>query len=413
MADRPYDIVVYGASGFTGQFAAVEAVRVCKGKKIAIAGRTKSKLEDVLKRIERELGGDCDIKSIGIVIADSKNDASILEMCRQAKVVVNCVGPFRWYGEQVVRACVQMSTNYVDITGEPEFMQTCQIKYHEEAREKGIHIVSACGFDSIPADMGLEVLREKFPGVLAAVESYIHIYGAGKANFGTYLTIIHSIQSRNNVKGQQKAIYKQQIPYVGPRLRVRNPGFSNSENKWYIPFLGADPSVVKRTQYYESTVHDRTPVQYFAYITMPSLLHVISMMLFGLILMVFTKFSYGVKLLEKYPRFFSFGTFSKDGPSKEDIGRSGFKLVFHGKGYKEAPESRTTAGRPDQSLSLKFSGPEMGYIFTSSSVIAAASTILDDNLINKGGVLTPASAFRGSRFIERLENRNVKIEVME
>lgn len=413
MADRPYDIVIYGASGFTGQFAAVEAARACKGKKIALAGRTKSKLEAVIQRIDKELGGDCDVKSIGIVIADSKSDDSILEMCRQAKVIVNCVGPFRWYGEQVVRACVQMSTNYVDITGEPEFMQTCQIKYHEEAKERGIHIVSACGFDSIPADMGLEILREEFPGVLAAAESYIHLYGPGKANYGTYLTIVHSVKHKDNVRGQQKEIFKQRIPYLGPKLRVRNPGFSKSENKWYLPFLGADPSVVKRTQYYESMEHNRTPVQYFAYFTTMSIFHMIGVMLFGLMVFVLTKFSFGIKLLENHPRIFSGGVFSKDGPTKDDISKSGFKMVFHGKGYKEQPESRTTAGRPDQRLSMKFSGPECGYVFTSTAVIAAAATILDDKLINNGGVLTPASAFRGSRFIERLENRNVKIEFME
>ena len=82
-------------------------------------------------------------------------------------------------------------------------------------------------------------------------------------------------------------------------ILFRNGGFSNSENKWFIPFLGADPSVVKRTQYYESMVHGRMPVQYFAYFTMPSLVHIICMMLFGLILFVLSKFAFGIKLLEK------------------------------------------------------------------------------------------------------------------
>jgi len=407
---RPYDIVVYGASGFTGKFAAVEAVRTCKGKKIAIAGRSKSKLEETLARIESDLGGD-HYSNVGVVIADNKNPDSIREMCRQTKVVVNCVGPFRWFGELVVSSCVEMGTHYVDITGEPEFMQSMQIKYHEEAKQKGIHIVSACGFDSIPADMGLEILREKFPGVLSAAESYIHMRSK-KANYGTYQTIVHSIQSRDQVKGQQKAIYKQQIPYLGPKLKLRNGGFSNSENKWFIPFLGADPSVVKRTQYYESMVHGRMPVQYFAYITMPSLVHIICMMLFGLMLFVLSKFAFGIKLLEKYPGFFSFGTFTKDGPTMKQVEEGSFCIVFHGKGYKEEPKSRTTAGKPDQSMSLKFSGPEAGYIFTSTCVVAAAKTILDDKLINEGGVLTPATAFRKTRFVERLQERNVKIEIL-
>lgn len=84
----------------------------------------------------------------------------------------------------------------------------------------------------------------------------------------------------------------------------RNGGFSNSENKWFIPFLGADPSVVKRTQYYESMVHGRMPIQYFAYFTMPSLLHIICTMIFGLMLFVLSKFAFGIKLLEKVNSYF-------------------------------------------------------------------------------------------------------------
>lgn len=412
MDHRPYDITIYGASGFTGQYVAAEAVRTCKEKKIAIAGRKKDKLDKVLEFIRKEIGTDDALNNVGIVIADNSNNDSVLEMCRQSRIVINCVGPFRWYGEQVVRCCVEASTNYVDISGEPEFLQTCQIKYHEEAKEKGIHIVGACGFDSVPADFGLEVLRDKFPGELTAAESYIHLYGAGKGNYGTYLTIIHSIVTRANVKAQQKVIFKEKLSYTGPRLKLRNPGFSNSENKWFVPFMGADASVVKRTQLHESSVHNKTPVQYAAYMTMGSILHLVCGFLFALVMFVLTKCAWGVKLLEDYPKLFSFGVFSKDGVTPEELANSGFKMVFHGIGYSRKPESSTSAGRPDQSMSMKFSGPEVGYIFTSISLVAAASTILDDSLRNSGGVLTPGSALRETQFLHRLIKRGVKIEII-
>ena len=138
--EKPYDIVVYGASGFTGQYAAAEMVRTCIGKKMAIGGRSKTKLMDTLKFIKKEVK-EIDETTIGIIIADNSDEDSIMEMCRQSKAVVNCVGPFRWYGEMVVRCCVKMSSHYVDISGEPEFLQMCQIKYHDEALAKGIHIV--------------------------------------------------------------------------------------------------------------------------------------------------------------------------------------------------------------------------------------------------------------------------------
>jgi len=412
MDTRPYDIVVYGATGFTGQYVALEAVRTCPNKKIALAGRTKKKIEQVLDRINKEFGRDDAHQKVGIVIADNSNDESIKEMCRQSRMIINCVGPYRFYGEQVVRACAEIGTNYVDISGEPEFLQMAQIKYHDQAKEKGVHIVSACGFDSVPADLGIEALRQKFPGELTAVESYIHTYGAAKANYGTYLSLIHGVKNRGNLKSQQKQIFKEKLSYLGPRLKFRGPGFSQSENKWFIPFMGSDPSVVKRTQLFESQQHNRVPVQYAAYFCMQNFVSMLGFFLFGLIMFIFTKFDLGVQLLTQYPRIFSFGVFSKDGVTQEELDRTSFSLVFHGKGYSKTPESRETAGRPDQSLSIKFTGPEMGYIFTSISLVAAAVTILDDKLINTGGVLTTASALRETKFMERLCDRCVKVEVL-
>ncbi|XP_065676059.1 saccharopine dehydrogenase-like oxidoreductase isoform X2 [Hydra vulgaris] len=411
MSERPYDIAVYGASGYTGKYVAAEVVRTCQGKKIAIAGRSKAKLEKVFDIIEKECGWNTR-GEVGIIIADSSNEESIREMCRQSCIVINCVGPFRWYGEQVVKACVDMATNYVDISGEPEYLQMLQLKYHKQAEEKGIHIVGACGFDSVPADVGLELLREKFNGELTAAESYIHLYGPQKGNYGTYLTIIHSVQGRENLKIQQKAIFKERLRFTGPKLLMRYPGFSKSENRWFIPFLGADPSVVRRTQLYESMNHNQTPIQYGAYFTAPSFLVAFFMILFGLLVWILTKFSFGIKLLENYPKIFSFGTFSFEGPSREDLARGGFKMVFHGKGYSEKPSSSAAAGKPDKGLSMQIIGPEIGYIFTSICVVACAKTILDDNLRNRGGVLTAGSAFKGTGLIDRLINRGVKFEIL-
>jgi len=413
MDTRPYDIVVYGASGFTGQYVAAEVARTCNGKKMAIAGRNLAKLEDALKFVDQEVGGDFNISDVGIVIADSNDEDTIMEMCRQCRVVVNCVGPFRWYGEQVVRNCVQMATHYVDISGEPEFLQKCQIKYHNEAKSKHIHIVGACGFDSIPADVGLEILREKFPGKLTAAESFIHVHGPGKGNYGTYNTIIQSLAGKSEVKAQQREIFKgKRLPHVGSKLTPKGIGFSKSEDKWFVPFKGADPSVVRRTQLYESTVYGKTPVQYNAYFTLRSFLYLVGTIMFALNMFFLTKFSLGIKLLQRFPGFFSFGVFSKDGVCKEDLCKSGFTMVFHGKGYNVKEESEITEGEPDQSLSLKFIGPDAGYIFTSMAVVAAASTLLDDNLLNDGGVLTAASAFSRTGYVDRLIKRGVKIEVI-
>jgi len=408
--DKQYDIVVYGASGFTGQYAAAEMVRTCTGKKMAISGRSEARLKDTLDFIAHEVGNSNAISDIGLIIANNNDEESIREMCRKSKVVVNCVGPFRWYGELVVRCCVEMSSHYVDISGEPEFLQMCQIKYHEEAKEKGIHIVGSCGFDSVPADVGLELLREEFPGELTAAESYIHLTGQGRANYGTYNTIIQSLANKSQLKEQQRQIFKgERLPYDGPKLASRGVSFSQLENKWIVPFKGADPSVVRRTQLYESTNFNKTPVQFASYFTVPTFFQLIGVILFALNMFIFTRFKIGIKLLQRFPKIFSGGVFSKKGVEKEILYQNGFYMKFYGQGFSNKTVAKDTL-KPDQKLSLKFSGPECGYIFTSIAAVSGARTLLDDNLVNKGGVLTPGTAFIKSGFIKRLKERGVKLE---
>ena len=89
---------------------------------------------------------------------------TINDMAKQADVILNCVGPYRFFGEDVIRACIAERTHHVDISGEPQFLETMQFKYHKEAKEKGVYIVGACGFDSIPTDMGITFLKQKFNG---------------------------------------------------------------------------------------------------------------------------------------------------------------------------------------------------------------------------------------------------------
>lgn len=92
-------------------------------------------------------------------------------MTGRARVIINCCGPYRFYGEPVIKACLETGTHQVDVTGEPEYMETIQLKYNKEAQEKGVYIVSACGFDSIPTDLGIVFLQKKFSGLF-----YLPVY---------------------------------------------------------------------------------------------------------------------------------------------------------------------------------------------------------------------------------------------
>jgi short subunit dehydrogenase-like uncharacterized protein len=156
MARRPHDIVVFGASGFTGEWIAVALARAAAdsgGFTFAIAGRDRTKLASVVQRISREVPG-FDASALPVVIADVRDAASLAAMTSAARVVISAAGPFRFLGEPVVQACIASGTDYCDITGEPEFMERIELKYDAAAKAAGIVIVSSCGFDSVPSDVG-------------------------------------------------------------------------------------------------------------------------------------------------------------------------------------------------------------------------------------------------------------------
>lgn len=140
-----YDVILYGATGFTGrQTAEYFAAHAPAGLRWAVAGRNGAKLDEVA----RETG------AAGAVVADSRNPATVDEMVRQARVLLTTAGPFSKYGTPVVEACVRHGVDYVDITGETWWVRELIERHHDEAAKRGIRIVPFCGFDSVPSDVG-------------------------------------------------------------------------------------------------------------------------------------------------------------------------------------------------------------------------------------------------------------------
>lgn len=138
-----YDVVVYGASGFTGRQAA--AYLASRGVRLALAGRSREKLE----ALAGTLGGD-----VGVLVADSSDPDSVDAAVRRASVVVNTAGPFSRYGDPVVEAAVRHGVDYVDITGETPWVRKIIDRHHAGAQAKATRIVPMCGFDSVPSDLG-------------------------------------------------------------------------------------------------------------------------------------------------------------------------------------------------------------------------------------------------------------------
>ena len=158
MADREFDIVVYGATGYTGRLVAEHFVREYAGKpgarKWAMAGRSMAKLEEV----RGEIGAPA---SVPLVIADADDPASLESMCRRTRVVLTTVGPYQLYGSALVEACVRTGTDYADLCGEPGWMRAMIDAHHEDARVSGARICFSSGFDSIPFDLGVLMLQKE------------------------------------------------------------------------------------------------------------------------------------------------------------------------------------------------------------------------------------------------------------
>ena len=149
---RDFDIVVYGATGFTGRLVA--EYLVARGiKRWAMAGRSLAKLEEVRDLI----GAPADTP---LVVADADTPATLTAMCLRTQVVLTTVGPYQLYGTPLVAACAATGTGYVDLCGEPAWMRHMIDAHHEEAQRTGARIVFSCGFDSIPFDLGVLTLQE-------------------------------------------------------------------------------------------------------------------------------------------------------------------------------------------------------------------------------------------------------------
>ena len=174
--DRRFDVVVYGATGFTGGLVAEYlAENGPPDLRWAIAGRNSQKLAAVKDRVARKNPA---LASLPVLSASADDPASLDALAASTRVVLTTVGPYAKYGEPLVAACVKAGTDYVDITGEPDFVDTMVRKYHETAKEKQLRIVSCCGFDSIPHDLGALFTAQKLaPNDAMTVRGFVRAKG--------------------------------------------------------------------------------------------------------------------------------------------------------------------------------------------------------------------------------------------
>lgn len=300
-----------------------------------------------------------------------------------------------------------------------------QTKYHDRAAEAGVLIVGACGFDSIPADLGIIYLQKNCPNEIAWVDTFAKIQ-AGQSgsviNHGTWDSALQFFVNLSDLKRTRRELYGNFFKKNFPNFKHKNnqkylPYTPNEIGKLTVPFWETDKFVVKRTQLQQYIEHNKRPVQMSAYFVVGSWFMVFGLALIGLLFGAFAWFEFGRKLLRKYPSFFSAGNVSLNGPTRQQVSEASFEMTLVGHGWKEKiiSPSDEPDSPPEKLIVARWRGPEAGYAATSIILVQAAITILKEreDIPYKGGVITPGLAFQDTRLIERLRRHSVIFEIVK
>ena len=298
-----------------------------------------------------------------------------------------------------------------------------QLEYHEEAKKAGVYIISACGFDSIPAELGVNFIQEIFaPSVLNSVDAFVDFESSNRnsLNHGTWDSAVLHMAHKNQLATLRNKLFCKM--YTKPRQEFKYetktkkfPFKAPHVDRYCIPFFGTDDSCVLRSQLLGFQENNEKPIQFQEYFVLKSVMLLPFLALAGLTLLILSKFEMGRSLLLKYPSFFSFGMFSKTGPSKEEIQNSSFTMTLIGKGWDSSSLSKSSepTSPPDKTIVGEIKAPNAAYEATSIFLIQSGITILEEaeKMPYSGGVLTPGYAFKNTSLRHRLKRHSISFEI--
>ncbi len=240
--DRPYDIVLFGATGFVGTLTArYLAAHAPAGLRWAIAGRDEARLE----RLRAELPGGEDV---GVLRADVAEPATLRSLAEHARVVATTVGPYVTHGEDLVAACADTGTDYLDLTGEPEFVDLVYVRHDSRARETGARLVHACGFDSVPHDLGAYFTVRQLPeGVPLTVDGFVTVDAAFSG--GTLASALGQFARGGRMLAAARDRARHEPRLLGRRATapVGAPRYAGEIGAWALPLPTIDPQIVRRS----------------------------------------------------------------------------------------------------------------------------------------------------------------------
>lgn len=378
---RRFDLVLFGATGFTGGLVAEYLARVSKQESFtwALAGRSSSKLQVVRDRLATEAGAILP----DVLVADINNPESIRALATSAKAVITTVGPYWLYGEPLLRACAEAGTHYVDLTGEPQFVSAMREKYDAVARQTGARIVNSCGFESIPPDItvlfALNALKKRI-GDAAYQGADIVVKGGvqagGTISGGTW----HSaVEAMSNAREWMKKRPRQTPDHVHA---VKTPFYHDRHfGLWALNMPSIDPEVVRHTARVRGDYGHSFSYGHFMMMKNPLGLMGLVAGVGGVFALAQFKPTKNWLLKQRLPG---------EGPTESQRAKGWFHMNVVAQGGGETVLCRMAGGDP-------------GYGDTAKMLAEAGLCLaLDTALPDHTGVITPASAM-GEALIPRLE----------
>jgi short subunit dehydrogenase-like uncharacterized protein len=386
--ERPYDIVVFGATGFAGRLTAEYLAEAAEPPcRWAIAGRSEQKLAAVRADLAAHNPA---LAELPLVLADVDDPASLRAMAESARVVITTVGPYALYGDALVAACAVSGTDYLDLTGEPEFVARTYLRQHETAVTSGARIVHAAGFDSIPHDLGAYFTVLRLPAdVPVSVDGYVRV--SGTVSGGTFASLLTAMsRPRANIAAVREL--RAALPRDANRAVHAGPGRAGRDpvdGGWAMPFPSLDPYIVARSAW---AIDRYGPDFRYAHRIWTPHLHTAAGAAAGLVALA------GAAQLPPARRALQRRLAPGDGPSHEKRAQSSFTVTFIGNGGGRRVVTRVSGGDP-------------GYTETAKMLGESALCLAFDELPETAGQVTTAEAM-GEALIERLRKAGIGFEIL-
>eukprot|EP01031_Cornospumella_fuschlensis_P034747 gene34747-42073_t len=413
---RQLDLLVYGANGFVGHLVCEYINRNYGGIKWAIAGRSDKELHDL---INGELRLDSNIPRFAV---DAHDKSALKNIFEKAKVVVNVSGPYILAGEDIVEACIDAKTHYVDIAGEPPFMRKMIDRHHTAAERNHLKIVHACGFDCIPADIGTYMIVEELKrSNLNPTEVRLFLEESrGSISTGTMASLIEIFNSSTvwdiiqmaspyylNPRDEKSG--RPAVAHVNARITLKASdntmiGYDFAVHSWTAPYLMQfiDTRVVNRSNALQNWAYSRN----FVFSERMKMRNFFMAMLVTILVTIFNLFMLNPISRRVAKLFLPSRT---KGPSQYILENGYFKILLVGKGIDvNSPKQdvKQVKGR------ITAMNGDPGYKQTAKMVVEAALAIVQDfsKLPQSYGLLTPSVAF-GAPLINRLQQKNILFSI--